>query len=77
MKSNAKTLSHALTWLADSYPLDYMDFMESGIFEFLMKNLIDSAKKSEDLQNSQSEAEWLAVMCVTIGPFDIDLHCLG
>ena len=36
---------HALPWLADSYPLDWMDFMESGIFGFLMKNWIDLAKK--------------------------------
>ena len=44
-KSNTKTLTHALPWLAGSYPLDWMDFMESGIFGFLMKNWIDSAKK--------------------------------
>ena len=43
-KSNTKTLTHALPWLAGSYPLDWMDFMESGIFGFLMKNWIDSAK---------------------------------
>ena len=43
-KSNTKTLAHALPWLAGSYPLDWMDFMESGIFGLLMKNWIDSAK---------------------------------
>ena len=31
--------------LAGSYLLDWMDDMESGIFGFLMKNWIDSAKK--------------------------------
>ena len=36
---------HALPWLAGSYPLGMMDDLESGIFGFLMKNWIDSAKK--------------------------------
>ena len=44
-KSNTKTLAHALPWLAGSYPLGLMDDLESGIFGFLMKNWIDSAKK--------------------------------
>ena len=43
--SNTKTLTHELPWLAGSYPLDWMDDLESGIFGFLMKNWIDSAKK--------------------------------
>ena len=38
---------HALPWLAGSYPLDWMDDLESGIFGFLMKNWIDSAKKNQ------------------------------
>ena len=35
----------ALPWLAGSYPLDWMDDLESDIFGFLMKNWVDSAKK--------------------------------
>ena len=38
-------MAHALPWLAGSYPLGLMDDLESGIFGFLMKNWIDSAKK--------------------------------
>ena len=38
-------MAHALPWLAGSYPLGTVDDLESGIFGFLMKNWIDSAKK--------------------------------
>ena len=39
------SMSQTFRPTAGSYPLDRMDFMESGIFGFLMKNWIDSAKK--------------------------------
>ena len=55
---------HALPWLAGSYPLGLMDDLESGIFGFLMKNWIDSAKKFRRFPKFAVKAQ-RSIGCVT------------